>query len=141
MKTQIEIAKNIADQINANEDYRATIKQGKSGEQFVDVQKDTGGKRGFIGAGRITVGTSVEVDDDVQFAFRYDRKFLQGILDGLEPYAFVEQAETAEVADDCPRLKEVAKRFRQGYVVDDDDLVACVKYGLISQNQAMNRDW
>ena len=79
---QIKAAELIAATINGIEDYRATAGQPDTGGVVhIQVSQNTGGKRGWIGAGEITVGESIELGKEAAFALRYCRGELAPIFE------------------------------------------------------------
>lgn len=80
--TRNEAAQEIAARINSNEDFRATT-WSKGGHVRVYVKKDTGGKKGFVDAGFISIDEDgdIELENDIAWHFQYDKQTLNHAVD------------------------------------------------------------
>jgi hypothetical protein len=136
---QTQAAAEIAYRINSHEDFNAKVKFVKGGV-VVACEMNSGGKRGWIDAGVIAVGESIEISSETKFALRYFSEVLTAATEGIE-YTY-EAAEPATEADkNATRLASAARDFRAGKVVADDTIVECVVAGYLTLSEAMNRDF
>lgn len=79
---QVKAAELVAAVINGIEDWRSTISQpDQGGVVHVCLSQNTGGKRGWIGAGEITVGQSIELSKEAVFSMRYCKSELAPIFE------------------------------------------------------------
>jgi hypothetical protein len=136
---QTQAAAEIAKRINENEDFRAKVRFIK-GSVVVACEKNSGGKRGWIGAGEIAVGESIEISKEVSFAFQYFKEILAAAVDGIEyTYDTPQAATSGEIH--AAKLAEAARQFRAGKPVEEELVVDCVVNGYLTQSEAMNRDF
>lgn len=138
---RIEAAKTVASRINSREDFSAKF-FAKNGAVRLYVSRDGGGKKGFQEVGQIefSLAGEIEVGSGVKFACRYFPEVLAEALEGITC-----EAESAPVpADTRPadtRLADLAKAFRAGKALSDDEVFELQQCGHISVSAAMNRDF
>ena len=137
---QTQAAAAIATSICKIEDCRAKVKTGSAGEVLVVCERNSGGKRGWIAAGIITVGQTVEVSSETKFAFRYLTEEL------MTAVAVTYHFESLQATDDLRvqasiAMKKAAADHQRGLAVDQDILADAVAYGYLSMSAAMNSDF
>jgi len=134
---QTQAAAEIAKRINQYDEFRAKVSLKKG--VIVMVEADSGGKKGWVDAGEITVGQEITVSDTTKFKLRYFPEILESALAGIA-YEF-EQVQQPGGEIKAAQLAKAARDFRAGKVVEDSVIVDCVAGGYLTQNEAMNRDF
>lgn len=138
---QTQAAVEIARRINSYSDFSAKVHApSKSGTVEISVSTDSGGKRGWIPAGTITIGESIEISKETAFAFRYSKSEFAAVTAPVD-YSFESPKPLDEASLKMLELSNAAKLFRNGRVVSDDLIVECVALGFLTQDEAMNRDF
>ena len=137
---QTQAAAAIATSICKIEDCRAKVKTGSAGEVLVVCERNSGGKKGWIAAGIITVSEVVTISSETKFAFRYLTEELAAAV------AVTYQHEALQAADESPfeasiAMKKAAADHQRGLVVDQNVLAEAVAYGYLSMSDAMNSDF
>lgn len=137
---QTQAAAAIATSIYKLEDCRAKVKAGSAGEVLVVCERNSGGKKGWIAAGIITVGQRVEVSSETKFAFRYLAEELAAAVAVTYEFAAPQAADEARVQASIA-MKKAAANHQRGLAVDQDILADAVAYGYLSMSDAMNSDF
>jgi hypothetical protein len=137
---QTQAAAAIATSICKIEDCRAKVKTGSVGEVLVVCERNSGGKKGWITAGIITVSEVVTISSETKFAFRYLTEELMAAV------AVTYQLESPQAAGEsrvefCIAMKKAAADHQRGLAVDQDILAEAVTYGYLSMSDAMNSDF
>jgi hypothetical protein len=136
---QTQAAAEIAKRINSNDEFRAKVKFVKCGV-VVACEMNSGGKKGWIDAGEITVGESIAVSDKTKFTLRYFPEVIAAAIEGIE-YTYEAPQPATDGERKAAKLTEAARQFRAGKPVVDELVVECVAHNYLSQSEAMNRDF
>lgn len=135
---QTQVAEVIAKRINSHDDFRAKVKS-LNGATIVACEMNSGGKKGWIDAGDITVAESITVSEKTKFTLRYFPEVLTAATEGIE-YTYEAPQAPTDGELNAAKLAEATRQYRANKPVADDLIVECVSAGYLTQGEAMNRD-